>query len=303
MKIQKELKLNTQNIKPRVEREIQPFLHRLKKKNYVEGIVLLGGLARRNFLDEYSDVDIALFYKTNTPKKYFLPFEFHINLNGKRYEFNIHQLIYEDGTTKEWDEGTKEAYLQCKVYFERDKKISKLIRLKTKFDSEGAYKRLIWIMEQYVWRGEIHSIRTCRRGYPEGSHDLLNECIDLLIEAIYILNKRFRPHKKWRIAMLTTMDVLPNNFFQDLRDAMYIKGFALKDVNKRIEALNKVYFEILKIVFQLYPDFPKDPYIYYYKNFFQPNRDTFSQKIKAKYSGLLSKDELEQLEGCQVPNF
>jgi len=49
MKIQKELKLNTQNIKPRVEREIQPFLHRLKKKNYVEGIVLLGGLAREIF--------------------------------------------------------------------------------------------------------------------------------------------------------------------------------------------------------------------------------------------------------------
>lgn len=303
MKKNKDLVFKTKNRKPTIEKIIQPFLDRLAQKDYVEGIILLGGLGKRNFLDKYSDIDISIFYKSNISTKYYLPFEFHLIKGEIRYEFNIHQLFYDKEVDKVWDEGTKEAYLRGKIIFDKNKRIKKLIKSKIKFDENYAFNQLIYTMEQYVWRGQIHSIRTYHRGYPEGSHDLLNEALELLIESIYILNKRYRPHRKWRMAMLTTMNLLPKDFFENLREGIKIEEYSLKDINRRIKYLDKIYFEIMKIVKEIYPEFPNNPYEYYFRNNFQLIKSTFSQTAVKRYKNILSDEESEQLEGLLCFNL
>lgn len=303
MRNSKKVILRTKSIKNKVEKETRPFIKRLAEKEYVEGIVLLGGLGKRNFIDRYSDIDIAIFYKSDTPSKFYLPFEFRLKLNGIRYEFNIRQLFYDEQKSNEWDEGTKEAYSTAKVVVDKKKRIEKLIKRKTVFDEKVGYNRLLWVIQQYIWRGTIHSLRMYHRGYPEGSHELLNECVELLIEAIYIINKRYRGHTKWRVAMLTTMDILPTKFFDNLREAMKVNNFSLSSINRRIKYLNEIYIEILETAKKLYPEIPKDTYRYYYRNFYQLIKKTFSQAVVERYKNSLSEEENEQLEGLLCFNL
>ena len=291
-----ELMLETTNIIAIAEKDIEDFINLISQKKYVEGVVLLGGLGKRRFLDKYSDLDIAIFYRAETTSNYFLPFEFHATLNKHRYEFNIHQLFYKTELKKDWNEEKKEAYARSKILVDKKKRIKKLIKIKTAYDKKSAYNRLIWIMEQYVWRGQIHSLRTLYRGYPDGAHDLLNECLELLIEAVYILNFKYRPHKKWRIAILNTVEILPNNFFRDIKQAMLISDFSIKDIKRRIKILNKIYAKIVKLVKQKYPNFPEQPYEYYYRNFIQLKKDCFIQKTLDQLRPKTNTKELRKLE-------
>jgi len=297
MKNAKDLVLKTENIKQKVEKDIKPFLDLIIKQPFVEGVVLLGGLGKRDFLDTHSDVDIAIFYESSTGSNHFLPFEFHATINGTKYEFNIYQVFYDKDILTEWDEGRKEAYSRAIVICDKKKRIKKLIRIKTLFNKKVGYFRLMYILQQFVWRGRIHSLRTFYRGYPEGSQDLLNACVELLIEGIYILNERPRPHRKWEIAMLTTMDLLPDNFFDILRESMLVLDYTEDDIKRRICSLEKIYGWVEKKAREKYPKFPEKPYEFYFKKFYQPKNECYIQKIARKMSINLDDDKRQELEG------
>lgn len=297
MKNKKDLVLKTENIKQKIENDIKPFLDLIIKQSYVEGVVLLGGLGKRNFLDKYSDADIAIFYESNTKSNHFLPFEFHATINETKYEFNIHQVFYDKDILTEWDEGKKEAYGRAVVICDKKKRIKKLIKIKTLFDKKVAYFRIMYILQQFVWRGRIHSLRTFYRGYPEGGQDLLNECIELLIEGIYLLNEKPRTHRKWRIAMLTTMDLLPENFFDILRESMLILNHTEGDIKRRINSLEKIYSWIEKKTLEKYPKFPEKPYEYFFKKFYQLKNECYTQEIARKMSINLNDEDRQEFEG------
>lgn len=263
----------------------------------------MGGLGKRNFLDSHSDLDIAIFYRPKTSSNHFLPFQFHATINETKYEFNIHQLFFENEINLDWNEGKKEAYGRAIILVDKDKRIADLIATKIVYDGKSTYNRLIWIMGQYVWRGQIHSLRTLDRGFPNGAHDLLNECVELLIEAIYIINRRYRPHKKWRIAMLTTMNLLPDNFFENLREAMLILDFSHADINRRIKILDVIYQGIGELIRKTFPNFPAKPYEYYCRNFFQLKKDVFIQKTMDNLNKKITTEQRQELEGKMCLNL
>ena len=107
----------TVNIKPHIEDLAYDFVERLKGKKEVEGVVLLGGLGVRNFLDKHSDVDIAVFVDYKECELKILPtwlprFDFHVKLpkpvdDIEDIEFNVHQQILSAEREHEWDEGKK----------------------------------------------------------------------------------------------------------------------------------------------------------------------------------------------------
>lgn len=297
------LVFRTKNIRPDVKKMVNNFLVNLTNLSEVEGIVLLGGLGKRRFLDNYSDIDIAVFYGNQNLGRKYLPFEFHLQVGAIIYEFNIHQIFLESEVMNDWDESKKEAYSKGIVFSDKNGKIRRLLNEKVKYSSEVYYKRLIWIMEQYVWRGQIHSVRAFNRGYPQAGHDLLNECLDLLVEAIYILNKRYLPHKKWRISFLTIMSMIPKDFFENLNEALLVKDYSYEELKRRIYYLDKMYFSIQVLIENNYKDFPKDPYKYYYKNFIQIKKETWIDNFLKKYEKVLDSRELEQLKGIMCFNL
>ena len=94
----------TVNIKPHIEDLAYDFVERLKGKKEVEGVVLLGGLGVRNFLDKHSDVDIAVFVDYKECELKILPtwlprFDFHVKLpkpvdDIEDIEFNVHNKFF-----------------------------------------------------------------------------------------------------------------------------------------------------------------------------------------------------------------
>lgn len=290
--------MKTRNILKEIEKDLSPFLKKLKKQDYVVGIVLLGGLGKRKFLDEFSDIDLTVFTLDKDVLNFPLPFEFHHKLNGRVLEFNIHQQILEEEEQKDsWNESKIEAYSRGKIIYDPTRRIKKLIKNKTKFNKKNAFNRLVWIIQQYRWRGQIHSIRSYKRGYPESAHDLLNQCSEILLEAIYLLNKRYLPHKKWALVYLGEMKSPWNRLKSDFKRAMLIKNYNLSDIKRRIRILNKIYKVILTETLKQYKDFPNDPYSYYYKKFVQINKETKIDKILNKFSKNIKKDNFNRLKG------
>jgi len=292
--------MENKNIVKQTLKEIEPFLTSLKKERWVKGIVLLGGLGRRNFIDKFSDIDISIFTSEKDKSKFPLPFEFHYYLKNRVLEFNIHQVVLEKEYDKSWEEGKKEAYSRAIIYFDPTNKINGLIRKKTKYNKLESYKRLIWIVQQYKWRGQIHSIRACKRGFPEAGHDLLNECIDLLVESIYIINEKYLPHKKWRLNYLTEMDNA-KEIIPVIKKAMIIKKNHISDVNRRIKILNGVFQKVYLLILKKYPQFPKNPYEFYYKNFVQLNPVTPIDILLNQLD--TSKEDFEEVKGFLCYNL
>lgn len=298
--------MKTKNIKKSVRKEIAPFINRLKKEKYIQGVVLLGGLGKRNFLDEYSDVDICAFVGKKDKEKFPLPFEFYFKTKERLLEFNIHQQIIEDEEEREeWDHSKIEAYSRGKIIYDPTGRVAKLIKKKIKFDKKFAYNRLIWILQQYVWRGQIHAIRAYNRGYPEAAHDLLNQCQDLLLEAIYLLNEKYPPHKKWILAFLEDLPKKYSSLRDSFKKAMIIKAFTLKDIKRRTSELDKIYFKIKKTVLNKFPNFPANPYEYYYRNFVQLNRETKVDELLKylDFKKIASNYSLQEIKGALCFNL
>lgn len=289
--------MKTKNILKEVEKDIAPFLKKLKKQDYIIGIVLLGGLGKRKFLDEFSDIDLAIFTSKKEAFKFPLPFEFYQEINSSLMEFNIHQQILENEEKKDsWNESKIEAYSRGKIFYDPTGRIKKLIKKKTLFSKERAFNRLIWIIQQYRWRAQIHSIRSYKRGYPESSHNILNQCSEMLLEAIYLLNKRYIPHKKWVLVYLKGMKSPWNQLSDDFKKAMIIKSHNLSDIKRRLKILNKIYKIILVEISKQYSDFPKDPYKYYYQNFVQINKQTKIDKLLNEFGKDMSKNGFIKLK-------
>ena len=194
----------------------------------------------------------------------------------------------------------KEAYSRAIIYFDLIGQVKNLIKKKTKYNKKESYKRLIWIIQQYKWRGRIHPIRACKRGFPEAGQDLLNEYVDLLVEGLYIINERYLPHKKWRLVyineMSNTRKIIPL-----IKKVMVVKKNGIKDVKRRIKILNKIFLEVYFLVLKKYPNFPKNPYEFYYRNFIQFNPmtsiDLFLKHIRPP------KENFEKIKGVLCYNL
>lgn len=263
-------RISTENIKDSIRERIMPFVERLKSKSEVEGIVLLGGLSNndyRNFMDKFSDVDISIFLSIDSnqysehgrlePKiQEILPawlpnFEFHVPFAENMIEINVHQQIieFEENKNKTWDEAKKEAYAySAEIIYDKKGRVKRLINEKVRFNEAHRKLRLAQLLGQYQWYVRINPLRQIERGFLENAHDLLNEGVEMFMEALYLFNRRYRPHKKWRIAMSFDLPWLPKEYQEKLRASMKVEGFGQESILRRRECLIELFEELQQAV-------------------------------------------------------
>ena len=125
--------IKTKNIKPIIRKRIEEITEKLKSKPEVEGIVYLGGLANteyKDFIDEFSDIDIGIFLNVNRKNihNWLQPFSFYIPVekqNGEEIimEINMHQQILDEEEKNDWPDTKKEAYgYASEIVFDRNGK-------------------------------------------------------------------------------------------------------------------------------------------------------------------------------------
>jgi hypothetical protein len=262
--------MQTTNMVDELRQWVQPLIKRLSAFPEVEGVVLLAGVARqpyRPFADIYSDVDLALFL--NTPlipdgvdlkdftlahqeqlPEWLPDYQFLVPLlpQGER-EINLHQLLYsyESRADNEWPEAKKEAYAYTSdVVYDCQGRVRRLIKSKTRFDAEARTRRLARLAVQLPWCGWLNPHRQLKRGLATSAQDLLNEAVELIVEALFLINSRYRPHRKWRSLAIENLAWKPAGFIHLLKEAMLVFSFEKPDVERRITAIQTLWPPLLE---------------------------------------------------------
>lgn len=295
-------RIKTPNIKENMRRLIEPFLINLKQKEEILAILILGGMSsnnKRHHLDIYSDIDIAIFIekKENIPD-YIPNYEFYLfDKDNRKVEINVHEMIISVEEKIEWDEGKKEAYKHAEYYFEKDDRVRKLINFKIALEEEYRKNRLALIIGQYKWFVEINPLRAIKRGFNINAIELLNKGIELFYEALFLYNREYQPHPKWRFELSCDLSWTPNNYRKKMEKAILTKGTTEKEILKKRKYIITLFEELLT---KLDEEFGKgtDYYKYAcYKSYTdrQIVEYTYADKLYGKVATYLSDDEKYEL--------
>ncbi len=212
-------------------------------------------------------------------------FDFHVKLSEpieglEDIEFNVHQQILSLEQEHEWDEGKKEAYSRGNVVYDRKGFLTKFLEEKLAYNEEECQRKLIEIVGQFSWYGEINPRRQIERGFIHNAHDLLNQTEEMIVEALFLFNRRYRPHKKWRLETSFRLPWTPINYEIHMKEAILVKDYTPEDIERRILALKAI---IIPLQEQLIAngDIPENSYEYACRHFWgrQILDEPFSQRI------------------------
>ena len=214
--------IKTKNIKSIVRKRMDKLVQQLKEKPEVEGIVYLSGLANteyKDFIDEYSDIDIGIFLNVDREHlpNWLPPFSFYIVITDedgidKTMEVNFHQKIYDEEKKIQWHDYKKEFYkYACEIVFDRNGRIEKLIKEKTVFTDEYRKLLLSHLLSRIYWMVEINPLNAVKRGLIYNAEDLLNQGLNYVTDLLFVYDRKFPPAAKWKLSLLNTLEFCPNN--------------------------------------------------------------------------------------------
>lgn len=254
---------------------VMPLISRLSGFPEVEGVVILSGVAQQPFrpvADIHSDVDLAVFLNTpivpdDVELKHFtianqdrlpgwLPdYAFMVPVGPEDgREVNIHQLLYsyECRDDVEWPEPKQEAYAYTSdVVYDRSGRVRELIEKKTKYDFAARNKRMTQLAVQMRYSGWENPKKQIKRGLIGPAHDLVNEAVDLLVEGLFLLNNRYRPHRKWRLAIAHELPWRPAGYRDKINEALLVLSFDECDVMRRSAAVQEMWDPMLDRALEL----------------------------------------------------
>ncbi len=247
--------IKTKNIKPKIRERMKHFTEELMKCPEVEGIVYLGGLANteyKNFIDEFSDIDIGIFIngdRENLPD-WLQPFSFYIpvdddNEKESMMEVNLHQQLLKEEEQNEWADTKKEAYAYAsEIIFDRNGKIANLIKEKTIMTPEHRKEFLAHLLSRINWSVKINPIRAIERGFEFNAEELLNQGMENMLDLVFVYNNRYPPHPKWRLAMIESLPYCPKEIKSKIGECMKIAEISEKDIRRRRGQILEIVLDI-----------------------------------------------------------
>ncbi len=303
----------TKNLKKEFEDVLRPFVEHLKLKSEIEGIVLLGGLGKRNHADIYSDIDLAIFVThdlSSGKAPQWLPnFEFSVYPASQfhpgitKLGFNVHQQELPALSVEEWDQIKKDAFSKSVLIYDRTGKVEKFIKSNIKYSKVLERELLLKAVSKLPPYIKINPKKQGRRGLYLVAHHLLNQGIDLIVESLFALNRQFLPHDKWKVQESLSLEWLPAHYMHDLEEGLLIKKLSYRDIERREKALENIANQILKKIEERLGDSELNLYDQACKTILKRQlisesfADKLFKKIKSGRGKTLTNVELEKVFG------
>lgn len=228
------------------------IVRRLSEFDSVVGALFTGGIARR-FTDKYSDVDVLLFveHEDATVRSSVWPLAEEIE-HRFSVETDIEVHVLDEYMQRDWDEYLKWDLSNSMVVFDKDGRLSELLKKKLEVTEEDwrlrVAKTMIYI-SWYCFPEEEHMPSMIDlwsdRGDPASAQYAVVYTLESIVELLYTLNRSFLPAPKWRIYNISQLTWLPKNYVDALRDAMLIREISVKDARRRARALAPIWHEML----------------------------------------------------------
>ncbi len=217
------------------------FIEQYKKDKNIIGITLNGGVSRGTG-DIYSEIDIY-FYLKNKNKSTLPPrikgIGGDIAVNEVWFEFKVFE--FEKEKEREWDLVSRWDANNCKILFERERRISNLLKEKVIFQLGEKNKLLNEFGFKANWCIQLAEVFEYRKDIKH-AHLMINESLGALVDYYFILNGQFVPHYKWKyyyFSKLKKPDFKVKNLIFDL---FIIREYSKVELYRRINTIKKEIF-------------------------------------------------------------
>lgn len=218
----------------------------------VAGIVFLGGLVR-GFADKFSDLDIIVFLRKRDEQLRMRICKIGVD-EEKRCNVDVDLEVHflEDFRRWGWSETERWDFSKAQIVYDPKGEIKKLFQRKLKVPKDFWVKRIVVCSEYVKWyccppRTDVATVAEAGidRGDLVSAHYCVNYSVDLLLEIIFSLNKEFLPVQKWRLSYSYSLKWLPKNYKVLVKEAVKVGNFSVTELSRRMEALRKMWREIL----------------------------------------------------------
>jgi hypothetical protein len=208
----------------------------------IVGIVFLGAITR-GYFDRSADIDIALFKKQASE----------IPLKNKFYkiddiEVQIWLSDYESEVTNLWDMAKRWTYSHGHIYFDPQKKISRLLKEKVPLSSQE--KR--WLIMSGFTLSEWYANRLTQlwveRGNIISAHHMFDQGINYFFDMLFGLNNELVADMKWRYYCAEQLERLPDNFQERIKNTMILHAFTIDELERRKRVFMEMWGEMKPIV-------------------------------------------------------
>jgi hypothetical protein len=204
----------------------------------VVGIVLLGAIPR-GYFDRSADIDIAIF--KNQAADIPLPAKF-----TKRDGMEIQCWIsdYEVELSAVWDMPRRWTYSQCRIVYDPEGKIARLLSEKVPLRPAEARELLrngFVLSEWYINRLTQLWVE---RGNIVSAHQMINQGLVYFFDLLFGWNHGLVPDMKWRYYCVERSERLPANFREGIRETMTLRSFSLEELNRRRKAFMGMWREM-----------------------------------------------------------
>ena len=85
------------------------------------------------------------------------------------------------------------------------------------------------------------------RGNTVAAHHAINRGIDLLLDYLYLKNREFIPHDKWKLFYAMQLEILPDNFEERVGEALIVRALT----GECVQARQAVLGPLMKEAYQL----------------------------------------------------
>lgn len=212
------------------ERISKEFSERMSRHEDVEGVAFLGGVARGR-ADKYSDIDIAVFSKKKLP--WLVTGE---QETTEGYDLEIFNIPMEKGYDN-WDEIKREAYQEAVVDYDRSGETAAFLSKALEYTDGYRNEKTAKLIFEIAWHGWIYTPFRDRceknyrwllteklwllRGEKNNAYYTARYSIDLFLELLFAVNRRWTPDYKWRYIRAKSLPWLPTNYDEDMDKLLF----------------------------------------------------------------------------------
>jgi predicted nucleotidyltransferase len=244
----------------------EKFIQKFQDDPNIIGAVLLGGAAR-GFADEFSDIDLAIFVKDKNKCRL---------KDGERkwkgFDIDLILIDLSNARKWEWTQVQRWTYSEGIILLDKKGVVQKLLKDKVKMTKAERRKLIVekimllgWLgisCEERRWKDYAFfrpSDLWIKRGHPICAHELLNHCIEICLDLLFLCNKRFIPDEKWKFYLSFKLEWLPDNYDSLIKNALKVARFDKKEFYRRLESL-KLIFKLIVQKLEMEGILPKKIY-------------------------------------------
>lgn len=230
-------------------REIaEKFIEPLKKDVRVKGIAFLGSIGR-NFGDEHSDIDIAVFTNETIDTLH----------RGEKWidgwDIEIFQIDINKGY-EDWDTAQKEAYQEGILVYDRDGDVKPFLEAALAYSDEDKLKEIVGLLFDLGWHGWSYTPAKYKewrgykwslphdlwiqRGSVENAFFVLNHCKDLLMDLLFAINRRWTPDFKWKYFKSLQLEWLPENYTETMSSLLILNSVTIEEFEEKAVLFQKL---------------------------------------------------------------